>query len=137
VRISCPHCGAHFPRPPRWQLRFVCPACGETSLLPAPELPPVPEQVRRDRAGVGATLLVLAGLGVLGTFSLGALSPAFFLVAALGIVGILLARSDRETHPVLKAFLGVLAVGGVFVLLAIAALTYLFIQCSFGGGSHW
>lgn len=130
--ITCPQCGAEVPGA-RSRLRLTCVSCGLRFGNPGlGDLPPAVEQVRRDRTGAGVTLLLLAGLGVLGSLSLGALSPAFLLVAALGTVGLVLARSEGGTHPLLKVFLGVLAVGGVLVLLAAAALAYLFIQCSRG-----
>jgi hypothetical protein len=135
MAITCPHCDAIHPKMP-WRAVMVCPACGQRFSPLAPDLPPVAEQVRRDRKRSDRALFILACLGVLGALTVGAAVPAFALVALVGLFA-LIARAGagrEETHPVIRLFVGVLAVGGVLVLVALAALAYLFVQCALGHG---
>jgi hypothetical protein len=96
------------------------------------ELPPAADQVRRDRRYAGTALIVLAGLGAHGAVVLGFAHPAFTLVALLGFLGLAYSRSEIGKHPLFKALLGVFAFAGVFTLLAIVAIVYLFVACSQG-----
>jgi hypothetical protein len=90
--------------------------------------------VRRDRSRVNGALVGLGGLGVIGAFSLGSIWPAFLLVALLGVFGFSIWQSDRPgaRHPLVQLIVGLFAVAGVVVLLAVAVVVFLFIQCSRG-----
>lgn len=133
MAVTCPQCGAGVPHA-RVRLRLTCASCGLGFDNPALYLPPAAEQVRRDRRGVNGAILVLGVLGVLGAFSLGAASPAFLLIALLGVFGFSTWCSDKPaaTHPVVKILVGLFAVAGVVVLLGIAAVVFLFIMCASG-----
>ncbi|MFI5402134.1 MAG: hypothetical protein ACHQ1G_04295 [Planctomycetota bacterium] len=131
---ACPQCGHELPRA-RWQPRLTCPQCGLRFGNPAYDLPPAAEQVRRDRSGLNGALIGLAGLGVTGVFSLGAIWPAYLLVALLGVFGISIWCSDKPgaRHPVVATILGLFATAGVVILLGGAVVIYLFLQCATGG----
>jgi RsiW-degrading membrane proteinase PrsW (M82 family) len=112
---------------------FTCATCGRRSLNPLGSyLPPVHEQVRRDRRHTSTALVVLGAIGATGAAVLGTANPAFMLVAILGILGMVFAGTDRGKHPLFKVLMGVFAIGGVLVLLAFAVLLYLFVACSMG-----
>ncbi len=135
MQVACPQCGNELPGG-RWRPTLTCPACGLRFGNPTyGDLPPAFDQVRRDRRRANGAFLTLGVLGVIGALSLGSLSPAFLLVAALGVFGFSVWCSDRPlaTHPVVKILVGLFAVAGIVVLLGGAVLVFLFIQCATGG----
>jgi len=135
MAITCPHCEATYPKMP-WRVVITCPACGKQFYPLSPDLPPVAEQVQRDARRSDLVLFVLACFGLLGVLVLSAGVPALALVALIGLFA-LVARAKggaRETHPVIRIFVRLLAVGGVVVVLGLAVLAYLFVQCAMGPG---
>ena len=140
--VACPRCKAQLVVRDAEYPFLSCPQClariRNPNLAQPPPLPPAPrrrwrvdERARRDRQWTGAALGLLAGFGILGVAAVGADWGLWLLAAGVVVWGLAvsLSGSDDAAGTFARIVLGMFAVVGVFVVLAVCVLVFLFVQC--------